>query len=305
MKLLHLTDIKQLDQKTILAILDSATQMLNDLVLKDKTSTIAEGKLVANLFFEPSTRTCNSFEIAAKRLGALTISPNMQSSSLLKGETLLDTIQSIEAMGVNAFVIRHSEHGIMSAISNSLKTKAHIINAGEGWQQHPTQALLDLLTIQQHKSDWKNISVAIVGDLYHSRVSRSLVEALHIVGVKDLRLIAPEVLKPEADICSKAKLYTPDLAQGLNNVDVVVCLRLQKERMSKEQSISETKFSQLYQISENALKHAKPDAIVMHPGPMNRGVEISSEVADGNQSVILQQVQNGVAIRMAILKALL
>jgi len=294
----HLLSIKQLDRSMIETILKTAQQLLND------CNHDLQGKLIANLFFEASTRTRISFQIAEERLGAMSITPEMQSTSLTKGESLLDTIKTIEAMGVNAFVIRHRENGIMSWIAEHLNGNTHIINAGEGWLQHPTQALLDLFTIQQFKPDWATLSVAIIGDLLHSRVARSLVDALHIMDVKDIRLIAPSVLHPEEDISKKTHNFT-DLAEGLADTDVVVCLRLQKERMSREHLINESEFCRLYAINANSIKYAKPDAIVMHPGPINREIEISSDVADSKASVILNQVKNGVAIRMAVLKLLL
>lgn len=294
----HLLSVKQLDRNLINIILDTAQKLLNT------NTQDLQGKLIANLFFEPSTRTRISFQIAEARLGAMSILPEMQSTSLLKGESLLDTIKTIEAMGVNAFVIRHHDNGVMSWIAEHLNENTHMINAGEGWLQHPTQALLDLFTIKQHKSNWENLSVAIIGDLLHSRVARSLVDALHIMGVTDIRLIAPKALHAEDDVCHKTRTFT-DLASGLNNTDVVVCLRLQKERMSREHLINEGEFCRLYGITAQSIKHAKPNAIVMHPGPINREIEISSEIADSASSVILKQVKNGVAVRMAVLKLLL
>ncbi len=300
----HLTSMEQLDAATIRDILSTASTFLDDTIANNKQLDLLKGKVVANLFFESSTRTRNSFQIAAERLGAIVLNPDMSTSALTKGESLLDTIHTFEAMGVSAFVIRHADNGIMQWVADNLKTDAAIINAGEGWRQHPTQALLDLLTISQHKSAWSTLSVAIVGDLRHSRVARSLVDGLVTMGVKDIRLIAPEALLPEDTLWEGAKLVT-NLVTGLKEADVVVTLRLQKERMVEQHFVDETQFHQAFGLTPETLSHAKADAIVMHPGPMNRNVEISPQVADGNQSVILHQVRNGVAIRMAILSILL
>lgn len=304
MTLNNLIGIDLLDQPTIELILSNATQFLQEYIKTGKQSQQCQGMLVANLFFEPSTRTCNSFEIAAKRLGAMTLTPNMQSSSLQKGETLLDTFKSIQAMGVNAFVVRHQRNGIMQWLSKHLASEIQLINAGEGWLAHPSQALLDLLTISQYKSSWASLSVAVLGDLRHSRVARSFVHALRIMGVKDIRLIAPKELQPESDIADQATAYY-DVTAGLKDADVVMCLRLQKERMQNDQLVDEALFHSQFGLSKERLALAKPDAIVMHPGPIQRGVEIASDVADGQQSVILNQVTNGVAVRMAILQHLL
>lgn len=300
----HLTSIQQLSRHDICRILSTAKELQTDIVAKKNISPTLHGKLIANLFFEPSTRTCNSFTIAAQRLGALTITPHLATSSLLKGESLLDTLHSLAAMGVDAFIIRHSENGMLNWLAENLKTNGHIISAGEGWLQHPSQALLDLFTIQQHKPTWSSLSIAIVGDLRHSRVSRSLVDALNIMGVTDIRLVFPEILSPEKESHTKARRFN-QLAEGIKNVDVIVCLRLQKERIQQEHLIHEIEFHQQVGITTETLALAKPDVIVMHPGPINRNIEISSEVADGPHSVILEQIYNGIAVRMAILKLLL
>src|SRR3990167_1021545 len=300
----HLISIKQLNRDTIDLILTTATELQATILAKKAISSALQGKVIANLFFEPSTRTCNSFTIAAKRLSALTITPHLPSSSILKGESLLDTVRSLAAMGVDAFIIRHAENGILSWLAENLNAPTHIISAGEVWTQHPSQALLDLFTISQYKSHWRSLSVAIVGDLRHSRVSRSLIDALTLMGVEDIRLVCPDVLAPETDVYATTRVFNT-LAEGIHKVDVIVCLRLQKERMQQEHFINEIEFHQQFGITADKLKGAKPDVIVMHPGPMNRNIEISSEVADGPHAVILKQIYNGVAIRMALLKLLL
>lgn len=304
MKLQHFIDIKQLTKTNIETLFAAANHFLQDFVTRNRVTNTLEGKLIANLFFEPSTRTCNSFTIAAKRLGALTISPNMQNSSLQKGESLLDTIQTIESMGADTFVIRHHENGLMRWLVEHLTSSCHIINAGEGWLQHPTQTLLDLMTIQQFHNDWQQLRVAIIGDLRHSRVANSLIDGLDIMQAKEIRLISPDVLKPTRELTS-ACIFTNDINAGIADADVIVCLRLQKERMDTEHTINESEFQQNYCVTNALLQNAQPNVIVMHPGPMNRNIEITSEVADGPHSVILRQVTNGVAMRMAVLHALL
>lgn len=299
----HLLSIKQLDRDTIHLILETATHLQNALVNRQRVPNL-HGKLVANLFFEPSTRTCNSFAIAAQRLGALILTPNLQTSALLKGESLLDTVHNLSEMGVDAFIIRHAESGILSWLADNFKGRSHIISAGEGWIQHPTQALLDLMTIQQHKPNWELLRIAIIGDLRHSRVARSLLDGLTTMGVSDIRLVCPEALQPEADIYTKARLFNT-VEEGIRSADVIVCLRLQKERMDQEHLINEEEFHHSFGITTENIQAAQADVIVMHPGPINRNIEITSEVADGPRSVILNQVSNGVAIRMAILKLFL
>ncbi len=293
----HFIDIKQLSRSAIEDLINKANSLLQQSYAASEDCCKLN---MANLFFEPSTRTALSFQTAAQRLRIPCLTPDMRSSSLSKGETLLDTIQTIAAMGVNVFVVRHGENGIMSWLAERMPPHSHLLNAGEGWLQHPTQTLLDLMTIKQHLACWEKLSIAIIGDLRHSRVARSLVDGLKIMGVSDIRLIAPPVLQPEQDMLENTPLIT-DLATGIENVDAMVCLRLQKERMSQGQLINETEFYEQYGLTKQQLARAKPNAIVLHPGPINRNIEISSEVADGEQSVILQQVTNGVAMRMAVL----
>ena len=256
---------------------------------------------MANLFLEPSTRTRSSFQIAAKRLGADVLNIDDQHSSRVKGESIIDTIRTLEAMGVNYFVVRHKERGILSKIVASLDGGSHLINGGESAESHPTQGLLDLLTIKKHKKSFDQIKVAIVGDIKHSRVARSLAEGLRIMAGKKLALIAPEEFKPNMEFYPKAEHYK-NLDQGLVNADVVVALRVQKERIeSLTKTMSPDDYFEQYGLTKKRLQPCNEDVIVMHPGPVNRGVEISDEVADGTNSVIREQVTNGIAIRMALL----
>jgi aspartate carbamoyltransferase catalytic subunit len=258
---------------------------------------------VGNLFFEPSTRTRVSFELAAKRLGADVVNLDMQSSSRVKGETVLDTIYTLQAMLVDVFVMRDAEPGLPAYVAAHVAPHVSVVNAGEAHVSHPTQGLLDVLTIRQRKGDLGNLSVAIVGDLSHSRVARSTGRALLTLGVGELRLVSPASLMPDAHELAGASRHH-SLAEGVKGVDVVMALRIQYERMSAEDKLDATAFYREWGLSAENLKHARPDAIVMHPGPMNRGVEITSDVADGPHSVIRQQVTNGVAVRMAVLSTI-
>lgn len=302
----HLLSIQQLSSKNILDILAMAKGFQSD--ASQPFPPLLQKKWVANLFFESSTRTRCSFEIAAKQLGAEVLNLDIPHSSTQKGEAILDTVKTLEAMGCDLFVVRHSEDGMSQRIAEHLKT-ASVINAGDGQNEHPTQALLDMLTISQYKPNFSALSVAIVGDIVHSRVARSDIFALQTLGVKQIRVIAPSILLPQKDFLApqnKAPIQVfEDLYEGLQDVDVLIALRIQKERMLEDKKFNIEAFSHAYCITEEALQQAKPDVIVMHPGPFNRGVEISSAVADGSHSVILQQVKNGVAIRMAVFEFLL
>jgi len=304
MKLNHLISITDLNQNEIIKILDQAQRYIAEKAHLTKKLNILHDKTVALLFCEPSTRTRCSFELAAKRLGATTLNLDFATSSALKGETLLDTVHTLEAMGVDIFIIRHQDEGIIKGVAENFKRDSVVINAGEGTKSHPTQALLDMLTIRQHKKDFSKLSVAIVGDMRHSRVAHSDIAALQILGVKDIRLIGPKNFQPESlthDERESCRSFT-DIEEGLQGVDVVMTLRIQKERMLESQLPDKNAYFQQYGLTPARLKLAKKDAIVMHPAPLNRGVEIDSAVADGPQSVILQQVENGVAIRMALLR---
>jgi len=262
------------------------------------------GRTVANLFFEPSTRTRVSFELAAKRLGADVVNLDLHSSSRVKGETVLDTIYTLQAMHVDVFVMRDSEPGVPAFVAAHVQPHVSVLNAGEAHVSHPTQGLLDVLTIRQRKGkDLGSLSVAIVGDIRHSRVARSTGTALQTLGVGELRLVSPESLMPEPDELAGAKRCTA-LDDGLRGVDVIMALRIQKERMDTSQIPDVDAFCREWGITERSIKLAHKDAIVLHPGPMNRGVEITSPVADGPQSAVQQQVRNGVAVRMAVLSTI-
>lgn len=286
--------IKDLSKTEIIQFLDSAESYLS---LTEKSDALCN-KWVVNAFFEPSTRTRCSFEIAAKRLGAEVLNLDIAHSSAKKGEEILDTFRNLEAMGCNIFVVRHAESGMVEQIAKHLKTR--VINAGDGQNEHPTQALLDMLTIRQHKANFAELSVAIVGDIAHSRVARSDIFALQTLGVKDIRIIAPRLLLPENSDEFNVRVFD-SLSAGLKDVDIVIALRIQKERMLSEKIADVDSLYHAYRITTDSLVVAKPDVIIMHPGPLNREIEITSEVADSSHSVILQQAKNGVAIRMAIL----
>jgi len=261
------------------------------------------GRTVANLFFEPSTRTRVSFELAAKRLGADVVNLDMQSSSRVKGETVLDTIYTLQAMLVDVFVMRDAEPGLPAYVAAHVAPHCSVLNAGEAHVSHPTQGLLDVLTIRQRKGNLGDLTVAIVGDLSHSRVARSTGRALLTLGVGELRLVSPASLMPPPDELAGASRHH-SLAEGIRGADVVMALRIQHERMSGEDKLDAATFYREWGLSAQHLKSARPEVIVMHPGPMNRGVEITSEVADGPHSVIRQQVTNGVAVRMAVLSTI-
>ena len=295
----HLLDIKSLDKNNIIEILDKAQSLIDDNG-KLKTNQDLQDKTVANLFFEPSTRTRNTFEIAAQKLGAKVINVDIKNSATNKGETLLDTMNNLKAMQVDAFIIRHKENDTPHLVAQKVSGVA-TINAGDGTNAHPTQALLDMLTIQQYKKSFANLSIAIVGDILHSRVAHSDIQALQKLGVKDIRLIAPKKLQGNYQ-----ELPTfNNMDEGIKEVDIIMMLRLQKERMGEINVPDNIAYFKEFGLNEVRLALAKKDAILMHPGPINRGVEIESNVADGSQSVILQQVTNGIAIRMAVLSMLL
>ena len=297
----HLLYLKELNQSTISKLLAKAETFLSTNNFPPQEDKNLQGTTLANLFLEPSTRTRSSFQIAAKRLGADVLNIDNQHSSRVKGESIIDTIKTLEAMGVNYFVVRHNERGILSNIVPNLDADSHLINGGESTESHPTQGLLDLLTIKKHKKSFDQIKVAIVGDIKHSRVARSLAEGLRIMAGKKLALIAPEEFKPNMEFYPKAEYYK-NLDQGLVNADVVVALRVQKERIeSLTKTMSPDDYFEQYGLTKKRLQPCNKDVIVMHPGPVNRGVEISDEVADGTNSVIREQVTNGIAIRMALL----
>ena len=299
-KLQHLLSIKGLDKKIIEKIFNDADKFLEkkDIKLDDHTSL--NGKTVCNLFFENSTRTQTTFEIAAKRLSANVINLDIATSSQSKGESILDLINNLIAMSVDIFVIRHSEPGIPELIAKNIKSNAHIINAGDGNREHPTQGLLDAFTIREFKKDFSNLKVAIVGDIEHSRVAKSEISILSTLGAKEIRVIGPKALMPSNIEDLNVNVFHT-MEEGLRDVDVIMMLRIQKERMSNKSVPSESEYFKSFGLNQKRLKIAKDDALVLHPGPINRGVEIESEVADGKQSVILNQVKYGIAIRMAVM----
>ncbi len=265
-----------------------------------KKVPLLRGKTIFNLFFEPSTRTRTTFELAAKRLSADVMNMNISASATRKGESLLDTLRNLEAMHSDMFVVRHAESGAAQLIARHVAPHISVINAGDGRHAHPTQAMLDVFTIQRNKGDVRDLRIAIVGDILHSRVARSQIHALNILHAGEVRVVAPKTLLP-TDVEQLGVHIHHDMTSGLRDVDVVIMLRLQKERMSGALLPSEHEFYRLYGLTEERLAVAHPEAIVMHPGPVNRGVEIASEVADGPRSVILEQVSNGLAVRMAIM----
>jgi aspartate carbamoyltransferase catalytic subunit len=299
-ELIHLLTTEGLPRRILTQILDKAAEFVSGGELVNQKFADLAGTSVFNLFFENSTRTRTTFEIAAKRLSADVSSLNIQASSTAKGETLLDTIHNIEAMGANLFVVRHSDSGAAHLIAKHVKPGVAVVNAGDGRHAHPTQAMLDMFTIRHFKGDFTNLRVAIVGDVLHSRVARSQIHALSTLGCPDIRVIAPKTLLPTGIEQLGVHVYH-DMESGLKDVDVVAMLRLQNERMAGAYLPSTNEFYKVYGLTPEKLAFAKPDAIVLHPGPMNRGVEIDSAVADGDQAVILPQVTFGIAVRMAVL----
>jgi len=299
-ELTHLISTEGLPRNILTHILDTASTFVPLAERDVKKVPILRGKSVFNLFFENSTRTRTTFEIAATRLSADVFNLNINVSSAAKGETLLDTIANLAAMQADIFVVRHEASGAPYLIARHVAPHIHVINAGDGRHAHPTQALLDMYTIRHFKKDFSNLTVAIVGDVLHSRVARSNIHALTTLGVAELRAIGPLTLLPGGLEQMGVKTYT-DMAQGLRDVDVIIMLRLQNERMRGALLPSAHEYFKHYGLTQEKLAYAKPDAIVMHPGPMNRGVEIESAVADGPQSVILNQVTFGIAVRMAVM----
>lgn len=300
----HLLSITDLDRSSIHRLLDRAEYFLNHPIKKETCETVLAGKVVANLFFEPSTRTQYSFVVAAERLGAIVLNPVMSQTSTIKGESLLDTMRTFIAMGSKIIVIRHKEDHIPEWLAKEVGGQASIINAGDGCLNHPTQALLDLLTIRQHYPNFQNLTVSIIGDIAHSRVARSLIQGLKIMGCSQIRLVAPPEFLPE-EVAHWGVTCFHSLNEGIKQADVIVALRIQLERFSLPPSTPEpAQFFEKFRLSREQLKLANPHAMVMHPGPINRETEITSEVADGPQSVILKQILHGVAVRMAVLESL-
>ena len=303
-RLRHFLTIEGLKRSVLTDILDTAESLLPAGAQGVKKVPLLRGKTVVNLFFEASTRTRTTFELAAKRLSADVLNMNIEASATRKGETLLDMLRNLEAMHSDMFVVRHGQSGAAHFIAQHVAPHISVVNAGDGRHAHPTQAMLDVFTIRRHKGEFHNLTVAIVGDIMHSRVARSQIHALTTLGVPQVRVVAPRTLIP-SEVHGLGVHVCHDLSEGLRDADVVIMLRLQRERMTGALLPSAPEYFACYGLTAETLALAKPDAIVMHPGPINRGVEIDSAVADGPQSVILEQVSNGIAIRMAVMSMLL
>ena len=299
-ELIHLLSTEGLSRDLIMHILDTASNFVSVSDREVKKVPLLRGKSVFNLFFENSTRTRTTFEIAATRLSADVINLDIARSSASKGESLLDTISNLSAMAADIFVVRHSESGAPYLIAQHVAPHVHVVNAGDGRHAHPTQALLDMYTIRHYKRDFANLTVAIVGDVLHSRVARSDINALTTLGCAEVRVVGPKTLVP-ADMAQMGVRVCHTLDEGLRDCDVVIALRLQNERMSGALLPSSQEYFKRFGLTPERLRIAKPDAIGMHPGPINRGVEMDSAVVDGPQSVILPQVTFGIAVRMAVM----
>ena len=299
----HLLSIDGLPRPILERVLMTADSFINIAEREVKNVPLLRGKSVFNLFFENSTRTRTTFEIAARRLSADVFNLDIMRSSTAKGESLLDTIDNLTAMQADMFVVRHATSGAPYLIAKHASASAphvHVINAGDGRHAHPTQGLLDMYTIRHYKKDFSNLTVAIVGDILHSRVARSDIHALTTLGVPDVRAVGPLTLLPAGLEQMGVRVFTK-LDEGIRGADVIIMLRLQNERMRGALLPSAQEYFAHYGLTPERLAHAKPDAIVMHPGPMNRGVEIDSRVADGTAAVILPQVTFGIAVRMAVM----
>jgi aspartate carbamoyltransferase catalytic subunit len=299
-RLRHFLTTEGLSKELLTEILDAAESFAALPGRKVKKVPLLRGRIITNLFFESSTRTRTTFELAAKMLSADVLNFNVSVSATSKGETLLDTLRNLEAMHSDMFVVRHAQSGAAHFIAKHAAPGVSVVNAGDGRHAHPTQAMLDMFTIRKHKGDFTPLRVAIVGDILHSRVARSQIHALNTLGVTEVRAIGPRTLLPTEARALGVHVYH-SLEEGVKDVDVVIMLRLQKERMEGALLPSEHEYFNLYGLTDERLENAKPDAIVMHPGPINRGVEIASSVADGPRSVILQQVSYGIAVRMAVM----
>ncbi len=300
-RLRHFLTIEGLGRDWLIRILDTAESFSGVAEQSIKKVPLLRGRTIVNLFFEPSTRTRTTFELAAKRLSADVLNINVSTSATTKGETLLDTLRNIEAMHVDMFVVRHADSGAAHFIARHVAPGISVINAGDGRHAHPTQALLDLFTIRRAKGDdFGRLRVAIVGDIEHSRVARAQIHALNSLNTGEIRVVAPRTLLPAAADSLGVHLFH-DLNEGIRDADVIIMLRLQRERMQGALLPSEHEYFRLYGLTEERLRLARPDVVVMHPGPINRGVEMDSRVADGAHSLILQQVSHGIAVRMAVM----
>lgn len=293
--IIHCLEIQTLPLSVIEALIAEAAQFL-----KKYPDNLLKKITVANLFFEPSTRTLTSFSLAARKLGATAIDLNIPSSSTSKGESLIDTLRTLAALECQYFIVRHSDNGAVTKIAETIGNHVAIINAGDGSHAHPSQALLDLFTIKEHFNRFDNLSVSIVGDVLHSRVAKSLLAGLKTVGIKKIRVVGPKNLLPKTFADENITVYH-ELEAGIKEADVVYLLRLQKERMQDGLVPSFDAYFNKFGVTGERLKYAKPNAVVMHPGPINRGVELDDVVADGRQSLILKQVKNGLYMRMAIM----
>ena len=306
-RLRHLLTLDGLPARILTQILDTAESFLTPADSEGKQEVkkvpLLRGVAIFNIFFENSTRTRTTFEIAAKRLSADVVNLNIGTSSQSKGETLLDTVANLSAMQANMFVVRHSAAGAAHLIARHVAPHIHVVNAGDGRASHPTQGLLDMYTLRHFKGPFHKLRVAIVGDVLHSRVARSQIHALTTLGCPDVRVVAPRTLLPR-DVESMGVHVYERIEEGIKDVDAVLMLRLQNERMQGARLPSAGEYYKRWGLTPDKLRYAKPDAIVMHPGPMNRGVEIDSDVADGKQAVILPQVTYGIAVRMAVMSLL-
>jgi len=300
----HFIDLDGLDKTILTQILDTAEGFagVNDRTIKQVP--LLRGKTVANLFFENSTRTRTAFELAAKRLSADILNVDLVTSSTTKGESLLDTLRVLEALQCDMFIVRHGDSGAAHFIARNVSPAINIVNGGDGQHSHPTQGMLDMFTIRRHKGDFSNLCVVIIGDIRHSRVARSDISALVKLGAGEVRVVGPRTLIPAEVESLGVKIY-PSIDKALIGADVIMGLRLQKERMQSATVPSSGEFYRTYGLSPERLALAKPDALIMHPGPTNRGVEIAGSVADGKQSVILEQVTYGIAIRMAVMSIIM
>jgi aspartate carbamoyltransferase catalytic subunit len=300
-RLKHFLCIEGLNRQLLTEILDTAESFAGVAEQTVKKVPLLRGKTIVNLFFEASTRTRTTFELAAKRLSADVLNINITQSSTVKGETLLDTLRNLEAMHVDMFVVRHNDSGAAHFIASHVAPHVSVINAGDGRHSHPTQALLDIFTIRRTKGpDFGRLRVAIVGDILHSRVARSQIHALNLLNTGDIRIVAPRTLVPAHAESLGVHVYH-ELEAGIEDADVIIMLRLQRERMQGALLPSEHEYYELFGVTEKRLAVARPDVTIMHPGPINRGVEMDSEVADGSRSVILEQVTHGIAVRMAVM----
>ena len=303
-KLHNFLTLDGLDRETLTGILDAAENFTSVNNQAIKKVPLLRGKTVANLFFENSTRTRTAFELAAKRLSADILNVDLVTSSTAKGESLLDTLRVLESLQCDMFVVRHGDSGAAHFIAEHVSETINVVNGGDGQHSHPTQGMLDMFTIRRSKGDFEKLCVLIIGDIRHSRVARSGISALVTLGTGEVRVAGPRTLMPD-DVESLGVKAFPDINKALAGADVIMGLRLQNERMQGATIPSSGEFYRTYGLTPERLKLAKPDAIVMHPGPTNRGVEIAASVADGKQSVILQQVTYGIAVRMAVMSIIM